>query len=401
MNRIIPELTDMHHIKLCYSKDTYCGHPRQSGIFNYGNGEITVLHSHAPSRYQVVDDIDHSFITGYASRAKILLQRSLDHGETWPRENDVVVWDESRPLEEKRAILYRADEPGVVRKQIDLTSPDAAVYFTRTPTGPAGPSGHPTLECFAFRSGDRGRTWETVPTHVTNPTGQAFHRDAHPLVQFPDGTLMVVMSVYDVMTIARVDAPGGVAVFGSDDNGLTWEYVAEVNRDPTGLGRPTYAGLLLLPSGRLQCYMLNLHSGIRNAIQMAYSDDGGYSWSTAKPILAWGQSPWAARRKLDAARQSVHYRSPWPMQLRDGRIVVIFGRRKPPLGIGLLVSEDDGATWSAEAIVRDDGSSGDLSYPVATQLDDGRIFTAYYFMEDDSNNFGGTRHIAGSFFHLS
>ena len=49
MNRITPELTDVHHIKLCYSKDTYCGHPRQSGIFNYGNGEIAVLHAHAPS----------------------------------------------------------------------------------------------------------------------------------------------------------------------------------------------------------------------------------------------------------------------------------------------------------------------------------------------------------------
>jgi hypothetical protein len=83
MNRITPELTDVHHIKLCYSKDTYCGHPRQSGIFNYGNGEIAVLHAHAPSRYETVEDISHSFTTGYASRAKILLQRSLDHGETW------------------------------------------------------------------------------------------------------------------------------------------------------------------------------------------------------------------------------------------------------------------------------------------------------------------------------
>ena len=34
MNRVTPELTDMRHIKLCYSKDRYCGHPHQSGIFN-------------------------------------------------------------------------------------------------------------------------------------------------------------------------------------------------------------------------------------------------------------------------------------------------------------------------------------------------------------------------------
>ena len=173
MNHTTPELTEVHHIKLCYSNDTYCGHPRQSGIFNYGNGEIVVLHSHAPSPYQVQDDISHSFTTGYASRAKILLQRFLDNGLTWPRENDVVVRDESRPFEEKRAILYRTDEPGVPRGQIDLTSPDAAVYFACPATGSAGADGHAMLECFAFRSGDRGCTWETVPIRITNPSGHA------------------------------------------------------------------------------------------------------------------------------------------------------------------------------------------------------------------------------------
>jgi len=406
LNRTAPQPVDLHHIKLCYSKDTYCGHPRQSGIFNYGNGEIAVLHSQAPCRYRVRDDISHSFTTGYASRAQIILQRSLDHGETWPRAHDVVVWDESRPLEEKRALLYRADEPGVAREQIDLASPDAAYYFARPATGPgvlgdtpnsiwqvADAEGRPTLECFAFRSGDRGRTWESVPTRVAHPSVGSVHRDAHPLVQFPDGTFMGAMSM------ATAVAPGCIAVYGSDDSGLTWEYVAEVNHDTTGLGRPTYAGLILLPNGRLQCYMLNI-GGARNAMQMAHSDDGGYSWSTPRPIVAWGHSLWAARRQPDAARPGVHYRSPWPMRLRDGRIIVLFGRRKPPFGIGLIVSEDDGATWSAEAIIRADGSGPDLGYPVATQLDDGRIFTAYYFMEDDGNNFGGTRYIAGSTFLL-
>ncbi len=409
MKRVTPELTDMRHIKLCYSKQRYCGHPCQSGIFNYGNGEIAVLHSHAPSRYQVPDDVSHSFTTGYASRAKILLQRSLDGGDTWPREHDVVVWDESRPLEEKRAIVHRADEPGVAREQIDLTSPDAAVYFTRAFTGPANPDGQPTMECFAFRSGDRGRTWEEVPTRVTNPThphSAGVSQDGHPLVQFPDGTLMTAMHFHDPNNDL---GPGGVAVYGSDDSGLTWEYLAEVANEPTGLGWPAYQRLILLPSGRLQCYMLAMGAQRWQVIQMNYSDDGGYSWSEPKPIVAWGQSPWAARRKPDMAhRGGPFYRSPWPMQLRDGRIVVLFGRRKPPYGLGLIVSEDDGATWSAQAIIRDDGSGSDLSYPVATQLDDGRIFTAYYFMEDDGNSFEdvpgqqrGTRHIAGSFFRLA
>ena len=398
MNRVEPELTDVHHIKLCYSKDTYCGHPRQCPIHNYGNGEIVVIHHHAPATYQTRENIRHGH-AGYKGRAKILLQRSLDHGQTWLHENDVAIWDDSRPLEEKRGVLWQADEPGVIREQIDLTSPDAAIYFARPLTGPSDADGGPTIECFAFRSADRGQTWETVPTRVAPPPPLGYvHVDGAPLIKFPDGTQMTAA------TVGPSADNNFVGVYGTDDNGLTWEYVSEVTRDPTGLGRPTYASLLLLPSGRLQCYMLNI-GGIRNAIQMAYSDDGGYSWSKPKPIVAWGQSPWVAARReqyiwAGARRAGVHYRSPWSLRLRDGRIVVLFGRRKAPYGIGVIVSEDDGDSWSAEGIIRADASDLDLGYPVATELDDGRIFTAYYYMENDGVNFGGARHIAGSFFRL-
>lgn len=66
--------------------------------------------------------------------------------------------------------------------------------------------------------------------------------------------------------------------------------------------------------------------------------------------------------------------------------------------MGLILSEDEGDSWSGEAVIRADGSDWDIGYPVATELEDGRIFTAYYFMEDDGNRFGGTRYIAGSAF---
>ena len=56
--------------------------------------------------------------------------------------------------------------------------------------------------------------------------------------------------------------------------------------------------------------------------------------------------------------------------------------------------------WSAEQILRDDASGPDLAYPVAVELEPGKIFAAYYFMEDDGNNFGGTRFIAGTHFLL-
>jgi hypothetical protein len=195
-----------------------------------------------------------------------------------------------------------------------------------------------------------------------------------------------------------------VAVYGTDDNGLNWRYLALLPRDPDSQsGRMCYPRMLRLPGGRLQCYMLNLAGQRNNVIVLTCSDDGGFSWSTPKPIVAWGQSPWARLSRehvWSGAMPGPPYRSPWPLQLRDGRIAVIFGRRVAPYGMGLIVSEDEGETWSAEAVIRADGSDWDLAYPVATQLDDGRIFTAYYYMQNDGNNHGGTRYIAGSFFGL-
>ena len=96
----------------------------------------------------------------------------------------------------------------------------------------------------------------------------------------------------------------------------------------------------------------------------------------------------------------VRYNSPWPLRLEDGRIVVLFTRRKPPYGIGLILSQDDGETWSDEQVVRADASTRDIGYPVATEIEPGRIFLAYYYTLDDGNGFGGTRFIAGSLLSL-
>ncbi len=73
------------------------------------------------------------------------------------------------------------------------------------------------------------------------------------------------------------------------------------------------------------------------------------------------------------------------MQLVYGRILVLIGRRKPPHGIGLVVSNNEGGTWSDEQLPRDDSPIRDLGNPVATEVEPGRIFTAYSFTMDDGN----------------
>jgi Neuraminidase (sialidase) len=135
--------------------------------------------------------------------------------------------------------------------------------------------------------------------------------------------------------------------------------------------------------------------GLKNAICMAVSGDGGKTWGEARPIVGQGGGCW----KHPGSEGNV-YRSPWPMLLQDGRILVVFGRRRMPMGLGGVVSSDGGQTWSEEFVIRDDATCADLGYPVGCQLDDGRIFLAYYYTRPDGNNFGGTRHIAGSTFRI-
>jgi hypothetical protein len=146
---------------------------------------------------------------------------------------------------------------------------------------------------------------------------------------------------------------------------------------------------------------------------MCYSDDGGKTWSERKLIVPRGPSPWASHDPV--YQEELAHRSPVPFQLKDGRILILFARRiSPGMGIGAIISEDDGKTWSPDFILRDDAGTyrstkirgnehqySDIGYPLAVQLEDGRVFTAYYYMLDSEYELGGPRFIAGTFFRVS
>ena len=383
---------DVAHSRVCGGPDTYCGHPYQDGMFDFGGGEIAVLHKHAPCDYSSPESIGHA---ESHSRAKIVMQRSLDGGETW-EPGHKVLWDESASLEERMAFL-RSSGP---RGEIDLSRPDSAIFFARTRVHED--MSESSMQTFAIRSADRGHTWEDhpivmSPLHVTDPSSpmanRPLYRDGVPLIEMDDGYLV---------TVFYPEGENAPMLFGTGDNGLTWDYLSMGPGDRSGFGRVEYPAVLKASDGRLLLFTTN-NQGSRNCLQVSESVDG-YSWSEYRPIVRVGASPWLSRPVVPQSPYqlpgNVMYRSPLPMLLRDGRIVVIFARRKAPNGIGVIVSEDDGRTWSGEVILRDDAPSSDLGYPVATELEDGRIFTAYYFNDEPGGELGGPRYIAATHFRL-
>ena len=70
---------------------------------------------------------------------------------------------------------------------------------------------------------------------------------------------------------------------------------------------------------------------------------------------------------------------PHVMELRNGWLLAVYGRRKPPYGERACISRDHGETWDIEnEIVLSNAPNEDLGYPVSAQLDDGSIITVYY-----------------------
>lgn len=382
-----PSLRNVHHLVIDRAEATYSGRPRQCGIANFADGELAVTYRRGPCAYRTPADVSDSLDEGWLSGAEVVLRRSRDGGQSWSPESDVVVHSDALPVEQR--VEFLSQDPAT-RAVPDMAAPGAMFFFGRSPLRvkkatrrdrwqgwytqvtaemPPNPTGGLNT-VFQVRSTDRGQTWERVPLVIDPPSGvKALWADNHPLVTMPDGALIGVMQ-----------SEGALWLYGSECQGMTWQYLSRIVSVEEGAGSPSCGGLLLLPDGRVQCYGLLVGEGFSHLCLS--ESENCFSWTRPRLI----------------GRPSRGYHAPWPLRLRDGRIVVLLACREDPMGIAVTVSEDDGATWSEEALVRDDAAGPDIGWPVATEMADGHIFTAYQWQLADGNGLGGTRFVAGSFF---
>ncbi len=207
-------------------------------------------------------------------------------------------------------------------------------------------------------SADAGATWgEPIRVPVSAPHGP---------IHLKSGDLLYLGKRYktwndmgeSMITAAR-----------SADGGRTWETVGTVpvcdKTDPANYHEPH---VVELPSGRLLGMIrIQNHSGKELAaagipdfsLMQTESDDGGRTWTPARPLGFHGSPPHLLRHS-------------------SGVLVLTYGYRQEPFGQRVAFSHDDGATWDHDWIVRDDGPDGDLGYPSTVELGDGSLFTVCY-----------------------
>jgi len=216
-------------------------------------------------------------------------------------------------------------------------------------------------------SADNGYTWAlTVPVDI-GPYQGAFSPKG--VIELSNGDLLLALGSHEHDPLAAT------CVVRSTDRGRSWHKPAEVARIPGLLFSEPSA--VETQSGKLLVMSREETTGF---IYQNESLDGGHTWLPAKQLSFWGYPTHGIR-------------------LLDDRILIIYGRRKPPYGIRAAVSKDEGRNWGDELIIRDnlsDSHNGfNLGYPSVIEYAPGKLFTTYYAEDDD-----GVTCIQGTYFEL-
>jgi hypothetical protein len=212
----------------------------------------------------------------------------------------------------------------------------------------------------------------------------------------PDGRRQQGRSAYNRFPAGPEHGePNRPLVYRSTDDGTAFRFLSFI----TPRDDPNFSGLqrmyprgLLLPSGRILCTLRVDRDWAGDMwTELFKSDDGGRTWQFLSRVTDFG-APGS------------------PVLMSDGRLVLVYTYRLPPYGMRAVVSEDEGATWGPEVVIRSDGGSWDIGYPRAWEMSPGKIGTIYHYNDRDDPiqvkpvgtpwGAGGVRYIARSIFSV-
>lgn len=203
-----------------------------------------------------------------------------------------------------------------------------------------------------IRSEDGGRSWSTrYRCLVNSPHGPIQRRNGH-----------LLYAGKELWTGA-----GRVGCCRSIDDGKSWEWLATLpvrNGDQAARYHELHA--VETTSGKLIVHIRNENPNNENETLQSESTDDGMTWSVPHPIGVWGLPSHLLR-------------------LRDDRLLMTYGHRRPPFGNQARISNDEGDSWSAPLIISGDGAGGDLGYPSTVELLNGEMLTVWYERLSDNS----------------
>ena len=406
----------MEHRLIFKDSTHYASFPR---VRRMRDGDLLLAYYDMPDEIQAQHPHIHQH---YQFGSQVVAFRSKDEGETWQRsvaDEWPEDWRHSDVTHLKPGEPYREPDAPEWQSACELEDGTVihsagALLWSRNPDEirlPSDIADEPTLmpddwyrtnvQGLVARCRFENGQWhkELFPLKVP-PYDRPRWGWAHPR-RVPDGSLVAIMLGKHPDYPER--KPGTIFAARSMDDGITWESqgiisphiftgsMAQAGDPATGTqGSMPYAWSIceevtaaVTPGGRLVTvhrtegapgtpWPLVWH--VEGFVHQADSLDFGKTWQPTHKTPMWGHP--------------AHL-----LVLENGKMVCVFGYRRPPYGIQACISHDEGETWDYEnvRILRSDGAARDIGYPNSVQLKDGRIFTTYYFTKAD-----GIRHIAAT-----
>ncbi len=345
----IEEVAGCQHVKVFGEPEVFAGWPFNNGLEQYGDGSELVV-NFVRYRCQVRQRPDGSNAYWSGMHPDSGRRRSLDGGQTWQVEGHLP-WDRGKigsTVATSGELLEDSWKHGIVDTlPIDPANGDHGLFTGSGRVGGVDRS-------FVCTTHDRGKSWNG-PSFLPQNGVDFSHNRPSWLVR-PDGAFLTFPT-----TAQKTGREGQVFTYISLDRGVTWAFLSVMAAsDSYALIMPAAVNL---PSGRILAAVRVHHYPEGLWTELYDSNDGGRTWGFA-------------------GRLNDHGAPCDLMVLPDGRLLAIYGCRRPPFGIRARISEDvEGWRWGPELILRGDGASEDLGYPRGAVLPDGSVCTTYYFHE--------------------
>lgn len=192
----------------------------------------------------------------------------------------------------------------------------------------------------------------------------------HGPTLLPDGGLLWVGTLYDSeLSGDREKAKTMVRAYKFDPKTEDFYEIGMMNFAEDDI-KPCEVHAIALDEKRI---VAQIRIGGRFCIYQSESSDGGVSWSIPHQI----------NPDHDGA-------PPFLLKHSSGALISLYSHRTEPCGIKVMISLDDGNSWSDGVKIYETHLSGrnstDLGYPSAIELEDGSILTVFYARTGDGSN---------------